>query len=96
MQHHTQQQHYDLTHKPTASPSKYDAIVGNSSLYGHANMSDAVAHDDTWAFRRYGPVSRLTLYKAWYYDGAWHDPGEFKGIQAWWVQVCAVVCASRE
>jgi hypothetical protein len=46
-------------------------------------MSDGVWHDDTWAHLRYGPISRLTLYKAWYYDGAWHDPGELKGVQAW-------------
>lgn len=46
-------------------------------------MSDSAWHDDTWAFRAFGALSRLTLYKAWFYDGAWHNPGEFKGIQAW-------------
>jgi hypothetical protein len=64
-------------------PTRFDPIVSNSTLYGRPNMSDSVWHDDTWAHKRWGPISRLTLYKAWYYDGEWHDPGEFKGIQAW-------------
>lgn len=34
------------------------------------------------------PLSKFVLYKAWYYDGEWHDPGELKGIQAWCVLQC--------
>ncbi len=69
--------HADLT----AAPSKDDPIVSKSNLFGRPNLNDSVWHDDTWAHHKYGPISRLTLYKAWYYDGLWHNPGELKGIQ---------------
>lgn len=74
---------YAKTVGSAAGPWRFDRIVFNSPLLGKANMSDSAWHDDTWAFRRYGPISRLTLYKAWFYDGVWHNPGEFKGIQTW-------------
>uniref|UniRef100_A0A383VG82 Uncharacterized protein n=1 Tax=Tetradesmus obliquus TaxID=3088 RepID=A0A383VG82_TETOB len=65
-------------------PSKIDPVVGYSSLYGRPAPNDTVWHNQEWAFRMYGPLSRFTLFKAWYYDGEWHDPGELKGLQTWY------------
>jgi hypothetical protein len=66
-----------------AVPSKIDPVVGYSNLYGRPAPNDTVWHNQEWAFRTYGPLSRFTLFKAWYYDGVWHDPGELKGLQSW-------------
>jgi hypothetical protein len=66
-----------------AVPSKVDPVVGYSNLYGRPAPNDTVWHNQEWAFRMYGPLSQFTLFKAWYYDGEWHDPGELKGLQSW-------------
>jgi hypothetical protein len=71
------------TYNNKPDPSRHDPVVGISRLLGLRNRSDSMRHDDAWAFRRHGPISRLTLFKAWYYDGEWHDPGELKGMQSW-------------
>lgn len=54
-----------------AGPAKTDPIVGYSDFYGHPNASDAIWHDETWAFSSHGPISKMALYKAWFYDGSW-------------------------
>ncbi|KAF6256750.1 hypothetical protein COO60DRAFT_1528060 [Scenedesmus sp. NREL 46B-D3] len=65
-------------------PSKVDPVVGYSNLYGRPTPNDTVWHNQEWAFRMHGPLSRFTLFKAWFYDGEWHDPGELKGLQSWY------------
>lgn len=83
-----QRRQHAPTHAPNAhlhhtAPSRADPIVALSPLLGRRNASDTLAFDSSWAFRQHGSISRLTLWKAWYYDGAWHDPGELKGLQMW-------------
>ena len=58
-----------------------------SRLVGPAayDVDDTVDHPaPTWALERYGPITALELCKAWFYDGAWHDPGELKGVRTWY------------
>jgi hypothetical protein len=65
------------------APSKDDPIIGYSPFYGFKDPKDVIWFNQEIAFRRYGPLSQFILYKAWYYDGEWHDPGELKGLQTW-------------
>eukprot|EP00879_Flechtneria_rotunda_P027283 GHRR01029224.1.p1 GENE.GHRR01029224.1~~GHRR01029224.1.p1 ORF type:complete len:228 (+),score=10.75 GHRR01029224.1:49-684(+) len=61
-----------------------DAIIGQTPFFGNRNTSDSIWHDEMWAFRKYGPISKITAYQATFYDGVWHDPGELKGFQFWY------------
>jgi hypothetical protein len=62
-----------------------DNVLGMTQFLGNYNSSDAVWHDELPFFRQHGPITRLTMYRAFFYDGIWHDPGELKGLQFWWV-----------
>ena len=64
-------------------PQKGDAIIGHSELIGHPNASDAAWADYTPYFQQYGPITNIMMLRAYFYDGEWHDPGEFKGLQFW-------------
>ncbi|KAF6254331.1 hypothetical protein COO60DRAFT_1703369 [Scenedesmus sp. NREL 46B-D3] len=61
-----------------------DALVGQTQLLGNRNISDSIWHDQIPFFRKYGPISKLTAYKASEYDDLYHDPGELKGFQFWY------------
>ncbi len=52
-----------------------------SKMYGMYNITDTVPFNTTLIYLTHGPITKITLYKAWYYDGAWHNPGELKGIR---------------
>jgi len=39
-------------------------------LYGRANISDSAWHDDTAAFKEYGPITAMEVYRS----ERWHDP----------------------
>lgn len=60
-----------------------DSLLGQTQLFGNVNSSDSLWHDQVWAFRQFGPITKVTMYKAHFYDGEWHDPGELKGFQFW-------------
>eukprot|EP00877_Chromochloris_zofingiensis_P006360 jgi/Chrzof1/1978/Cz10g28190.t1 len=66
------------------APQTTDIFTARTPLYGHQNDSDAAPNDQVWAYRKYGPITRLELFKANFYDGVWHDPGEMKGVQPWY------------
>jgi hypothetical protein len=66
-----------------AGPRLGDRIIGHSQLYGQPNASDAIWADQTAYFEQYGPLTNVMLLRAYFYDGEWHDPGEFKGLQTW-------------
>ncbi len=68
---------------PHAAAAANDALLGQTQLFGNKNTSDSLWNDQLKFFRSYGPISRVTVYKAWDYDGMYHDPGELKGLQFW-------------
>lgn len=61
-----------------------DNLVGMTTFMGNRNITDSIWHDELPHFRQHGPLSKLTLYRAFFYDGIWHDPGELKGMQFWY------------
>jgi hypothetical protein len=54
-----------------------------TEFMGNKNTSDSIWHDELPYFRQHGPITKFTLYRAFFYDGIWHDPGELKGMQFW-------------
>lgn len=66
-----------------AVASSTDTIIGMTQFMGNKNTSDSIWHDEVPYFRQHGPISKFTLYRAFFYDGHWHDPGELKGMQFW-------------
>jgi len=66
-----------------AVAQKTDSLLGQTQLLGNQNVSDSIWHDQVPFYRQWGPITRVTMYKAHFYDGLWHDPGELKGFQFW-------------
>lgn len=60
-----------------------DALVGQTQLFGNKNISDSIWQDQLPFYREYGPITKITAYKATEYDNLYHDPGELKGFQFW-------------